>query len=256
MHRNTVIKNTQTLTGGLDHFTVSGVDMRVTANKNSDMKNFYEQSHVLESIVEIFRVCANVVIVGKTTENGVSIAVEHVDAVDPTVIEEKINELGTVPFGDSSTLDLSTVKVSKVKYDMLVEPEPVPAPTIDSGSTSIEEVAGDVVVKVQASGDKLYSLEVGHNAQGTLPEFTIYADSSDVWGDPQSASDAVDAGVEATFDNGLWTLTLKDGGAALETWKTDFGGEIKMYIVVHNTEGNASGDMSGSNYHLLEITVM
>ena len=250
MKRFTQARKTQMLTGGLVHFTVTGVDMRPTADK-SNVQDFYEQSRVLESIIEIFRVRANVVLVSETKEEGVTIAVEHNDAVDASEIQGKIQELGEVPFGDGDTLDLSSVEVTEVTYDIL----PTPAPVIDTNNSSIQEVGGDVVITVQAGGDDLDYLEVDHNAEGTLPEFSIYADSNDVWGDPQSQADADAAGIEATYSNGTWTITLLEGGTALNTWINDFGGYIRMLFVVHNTDGNASGSMSGGNYFELELTV-
>jgi hypothetical protein len=129
------------------------------------------------------------------------------------------------------------------------------APTIDGANTTIAVVDGNVVATVQASGDGIQSLEVDHNAEGTLPEFSVYADPANVWGDAESATQAAAAGLEATYADGLWTLTFLQGGAALQTFVDDYAGNIQLYLVVHNAEGKASGTMDGGNYHRLEITV-
>jgi hypothetical protein len=66
-----------------------------------------------------------------------------------------------------------------------------------------------------------------------------------VWGDPASQSQADAASVVATYNGGTWTLTFLEGGAALNTWIDELGGNIRLYSVVHNTDGNSSGSMSG-----------
>lgn len=123
MKRYTQVQDTQMLTGGLEHFTVTGADIVPTADADAaygteEFNNFYEQARVWEQIIEIFRTRANVVIVSELAAGGFSLAVEHNDAVDVAEIQGKIRDLGTVDFG-GSTVDLSSVVVTKVDYDLL-----------------------------------------------------------------------------------------------------------------------------------------
>ena len=123
MKRYTQVQDTQMLTGGLEHFTVTGADIVPTADADAaygteEFNNFYEQARVWEQMIEIFRTRANVVIVSELATGGFSLAVEHNDAVDVSEIQGKIRDLGTVDFG-GSTVDLSNVVVTKVDYDLL-----------------------------------------------------------------------------------------------------------------------------------------
>ena len=146
MKRYTQVKDTQMLTGGLEHFTVATPTSIVptadseAAYGSDEFNNFYEHARVWEQMIEIFRTRGNVVIVSELTDNGFTVAVEHNDAVDAGEIQEKIRELGSVAFGteevtidpdgtpasgdeytetQDATVDLSGVTVSKVDYDLL-----------------------------------------------------------------------------------------------------------------------------------------
>lgn len=138
-----------------------------------------------------------------------------------------------------------------------VDPEePLAAPVIDEAGSSIAaDDAGNVVARIKVNGEQLYSLEVDHNAEGLLPEFTIYADSANVWGTPESASQAVTAGVEATYVDGEWVITFLDGGAAKDVFMTQRGGRFRLVFVAANAEGTKSGSMSGQEYFVLETVV-
>ena len=149
MKRYTQAKKTQMLTGGLEHFTVTGADIVPTADGSSEyhseeFKNYYEQARVWEKLIEVFRTRGNVVIVSELAAGGFTVAVEHKDAIDASEIQEKIRELGEVPFGTTmvevadefgtlpgeagyvtteeeqdATVDLSGATVTKVDYDLL-----------------------------------------------------------------------------------------------------------------------------------------
>tara|TARA_Y100000034_G_C6730167_1_gene323425 strand:+ start:97 stop:534 length:438 start_codon:yes stop_codon:yes gene_type:complete len=145
MKRYTQAKKTQMLTGGLEHFTVTGADIVPTADGSAEygsgeFKNYYEQARVWEKLIEVFRTRGNVVIVSELAAGGFTVAVEHKDAINPAEIQEKIRELGEVPFGteevtidpdgtpasgdeytevQDATVDLSGVTVTKVDYDLL-----------------------------------------------------------------------------------------------------------------------------------------
>lgn len=144
MKRYTQVQDTQMLTGGLEHFTVATPNSIVPTGDSEaaygsvEFNNYYEQARVWEQIIEIFRTRGNVVIVSELTSDGFTVAVEHNDAIDPNVdannsIQALIRDLGEVPFGVSAgadtdlgteddvqeTVDLSSVVVTKVDYDLL-----------------------------------------------------------------------------------------------------------------------------------------
>ena len=139
MKRYTQVQDTQMLTGGLEHFTVSTPNSIVPTGDSEaaygsvEFNNYYEQARVWEQMIEIFRTRGNVVIVSELAAGGFTVAVEHNDAVDAAEIQAKIRELGSVNFGVSAgtdtelgtsddvqeTVDLSGVTVTKVAYDLL-----------------------------------------------------------------------------------------------------------------------------------------
>lgn len=139
MKRYTQVKDTQMLTGGLEHFTVTTPASIVPTGDSEapygsvEFNNYYEQARVWEKLIEVFRTRGNVVIVSELAAGGFTVAVEHNDAIDPAEIQTKIQELGEVNFGVSAgtdtelgteddvqeTVDLSGVTVAKVDYDLL-----------------------------------------------------------------------------------------------------------------------------------------
>lgn len=139
----------------------------------------------------------------------------------------------------------------------VVEPSPPPLdpPTFDMAATGIEEVDGNIVVRVKANGDSLYSLEVDHNAEAHLPEFTIYASPAPLWGTPEEEAQASDLGVEASYEDGLWTITLLDGGAAKAAFMEHYDGVVRFHLVVANTEGGTTGSMDNGESLTLELTI-
>jgi len=147
MKRYTQVKDTQMLTGGLEHFTVTTPESIVpsasadAAYGTQEFNDYYEQARVWEKLIEIFRTRGNVVIVSELAAGGFTVAVEHNDAIDPAEIQGKIQELGgAVAFGTTEnlvdpdgtpnsgdeytevvpvTVDLSGVTVAQVDYDLL-----------------------------------------------------------------------------------------------------------------------------------------
>ncbi|MFZ6053386.1 HYR-like domain-containing protein, partial [Halocola ammonii] len=101
---------------------------------------------------------------------------------------------------------------------------------------------GNFVWTVDASDDNLFSLEVDHSLQNSLPEFTVYADAGDPYGSAQAATDFANAGVSVIYDdaNQIWTI---DFGPAVTQQLIDNGG-ITFYTVLEDCNGNALGSMS------------
>jgi len=96
------------------------------------------------------------------------------------------------------------------------------------------------VLTVEASDDNLYSLEVDHSFEGTLPEFTVYADADDPWGDPDSAAWAASLGVVLTYDEDDQIWTIDFGPTITETFITD---GVTFYLVLFDQAGNTWGSM-------------
>lgn len=102
----------------------------------------------------------------------------------------------------------------------------------------------DNVLTVSANSElNPYSLEVDHSKEGDLPEFTVYADSTNPYGSAQAETDFNDLGVAVAYDDAdqTWTITFpKDIGGVSTT-------DIEFYLAF--TAVNASGDKYGSMYN-------
>ena len=87
----------------------------------------------------------------------------------------------------------------------------------------------------------LYSLEVDHSLEGQLPEFTVYASTTNPFGSAAAETLFTDEGVSVAYDD------------ADEKWMIDFGsditdtliseGGITFYIVLEDEAGNSFGSM-------------
>lgn len=144
-----------------------------------------------------------------------------------------------------------------------VEPVDETDPVIKSAEV-VKNEAGDLVLTVVAEDENLYSLEVDHShgkhgkwASAGLPEFTIYADSDNVWGELKEGMDPEDFGVTAAYDaeNQTWTLTFGADGQVMGVINNPelSNGAVEFYLVAHDAFGNSSGDMDG-NYEKVVYT--
>lgn len=121
------------------------------------------------------------------------------------------------------------------------------APTIDSvspaeGSLSLGPSETFIFVVDAADAVGLYELEIDHSMSATLPEFSLYADSTNVYGDFESATQfTTAAGVQASYDETeqKWTIDFGTG----VTNDIVANGGITFYIVVKDLAGNQFGSM-------------
>jgi parallel beta-helix repeat protein len=104
------------------------------------------------------------------------------------------------------------------------------------------QAGGNFVWKVQASDANLYSLEVDHSMEGTLPEFTVYASTANVYGSTEAADLFAAAGVSITYNETTQEWTL-DFGASITQQFINNGG-ITFYTVLRDCNRNALGSMS------------
>ncbi|MDY0208338.1 MAG: HYR domain-containing protein, partial [Pseudomonas sp.] len=93
---------------------------------------------------------------------------------------------------------------------------------------------------VQASDDNLYSLEIDHSMEGTLPEFTVYASETDPYGGDVAAFTSAGVSVSYSATTQKWTI---DFGPAVTQQFINNGG-ITFYIVLKDCNGNEFGSMS------------
>jgi uncharacterized repeat protein (TIGR02543 family) len=177
-------------------------------------------------------------------KSGVSIPTEL------SVIPENITELIT-PVRDGYTFvgwydnaELSgeaLVEVPTLTDDLTVYPKwEMNLPKLENAGFTVDS-NGNLVFTLEASGANLYSLEIDHNFEGILPEFTIYADNDQVWGTPNE--DPAGFGVGATYLNGVWTITFTKGGTAYDTILNSGKSSLRFYFVIANDLGDEWGSM-------------
>jgi nicotinamide mononucleotide adenylyltransferase len=158
----------------------------------------------------------------------------------PLVSEAGETFTATVVWNEVST------QVFKVVIGENVTLEPAPDNTAPK-LVGVSPEAGEVnleydetfKLEVTASDENLYELEVDHSMEATLPEFSVYADADNPYGD--SASEFAEAGVEVIYD------------AEEQKWTIDFGEEvtnqivdnegITFYLVLVDEAGNKWGSM-------------
>jgi len=101
------------------------------------------------------------------------------------------------------------------------------------------------VLTVDAFDLNLHSLEVDHSFEGTLPEFTVYADKDNPWGSDEAKELAEDTyGIDLKYDevNQIWTIDF--GAAITNTYFIPNG--VTFYLVLHDKAGNTWGSMFGT----------
>lgn len=123
------------------------------------------------------------------------------------------------------------------------------APTIEVSPTeSTILLATDesfkLIVKINDANP--YALEVDHSFEGTLPEFSVYAQATSTENPfgPYGSQEAMDAfitqGVEVLYDSETSTWTI-DFGAAITAMFAENG--VTFYLVAKDSEGNMFGSM-------------
>lgn len=127
---------------------------------------------------------------------------------------------------------------------------PVGATSLAGVSSNIAEVPGNTdtnfIMKVRAHNDgDLAALEVDHSLQGTLPEFTVYANAANPYGDDQA--DYVAAGLTVSYNPSLseWTFEFDRNGSA---WGViDAAGDVSFYFALKDINGQTLwGTMNGT----------
>lgn len=113
---------------------------------------------------------------------------------------------------------------------------------VTESSSSVVDSNNSIVLTVKTFGD-VAALKVNHNYSkdgsygDILPKFTIYANESDVWGDPQSTSAANSLGVVVTYNAAEqeFTLTIEHDGQAMTDISNIGGDAVEFYIRPRNS---------------------
>ncbi|WP_035375950.1 InlB B-repeat-containing protein, partial [Haploplasma axanthum] len=118
-------------------------------------------------------------------------------------------------------------------------------PKVDKYAPQIEEaefniVNGRLVLVVKAYDENLKELEIDHNLErlAELPEFSVYADSTNPYGDSKNAFEQL--GVIVTFKDGEWTITFGESREEIIKNNTN---KFVVYFVVSDYAGNKFGSM-------------
>ena len=97
------------------------------------------------------------------------------------------------------------------------------------------------VLTVDASDLNLCSLEVDHSFEGTLSEFTVYADAGNPWGSAEAKAGFDAAGLTISYDESAQKWTIDFGAAITNTYFIPNG--VTFYLVLHDMAGYTWGSM-------------
>lgn len=124
------------------------------------------------------------------------------------------------------------------KWEDVVDPQIIVSPEVGQLTVLPEE---SFVLRVEVIDENPYRLEVDHSFEGTLPEFTVYADAANPYGsvEAQQAFEAI--GVSVVYNAATKTFVIDFGVQVTHTHFVDNG--VTFYLVAHDIDGNASGSM-------------
>lgn len=127
--------------------------------------------------------------------------------------------------------------------------------TPDEGDIYLAE-GEDFVLTVDALDDNLFSLEIDHNVT-TLPEFTVYASATNVYGSTAAQNAFEAAGLIVTYDESTqtWTLTFNSAGSALAALLAKQ--DVVFYAVLHDQAGKTWGSMDPTeDFNTFEYSIV
>jgi hypothetical protein len=91
------------------------------------------------------------------------------------------------------------------------------------------------VLTVDAFDLNLYELEIDHSFEGTLPEFSVYADALNPWGTPEDKAQFDAAGVTIAYDETAQKWTIDFGETITDMFIPD---GVTFYMVLKDEAGN------------------
>ncbi|NLY45277.1 MAG: hypothetical protein GX053_04720, partial [Tissierella sp.] len=115
---------------------------------------------------------------------------------------------------------------------------------LPSSSLVLLEENDNFILVVDVTGTDIRELEVDHSMQGTLPEFSVYADPSNPYGSQDLNSAFESEGVTVTYDDNNQEWTINFGEKVTDTIINKGG--ITFYLVIKDQDGNQFGTMYGT----------
>lgn len=240
--------------------------MIVVENSNGENSNFVIKEVIKENKSEVKIGSVKVVTIPKGYYSNVS-AIASEDNGNPAL---SVKGAGKATI-NVAVLDADGRVVGQT--DIAVD---IPYLGIDEDRSKYEydENSGQATLTVVAWDDsRLKELEIDHNygKHGSekvngqvLPEFSVYASKDDPYGGQKQEFKSY--GVEVTYKEeirdgqvrGTWTITFDKGTLArklnelevnnAEEVANEILSNFKFYLVVHDADGNASGDMKNGSY--------
>jgi nitrous oxidase accessory protein NosD len=116
--------------------------------------------------------------------------------------------------------------------------------SVDPPEGTVELASGEsFVLTVDASdtGNNLYELEIDHSLEGTLPEFSVYANAANPYGTAADKAEFDSNGVVVTYFVSEQKWTIDFGDTVTSTYF--IGNNVTFYIKLIDFAGNAFGSM-------------
>lgn len=137
----------------------------------------------------------------------------------------------------------STTPENTFEYDLILDDV---APVMEAVTPAEGDVylAGgeNFVLTIDALDTNLYSLEIDHSMEGSLPEFTVYADSANPYGSAEAKTAFEAQGVFITYDSVAQVWTIDFGNTVTNLFIANPNG-ITFYMVLKDLAGNTWGSM-------------
>ncbi|CCV64138.1 hypothetical protein BN85405610 [Alteracholeplasma palmae J233] len=152
-----------------------------------------------------------------------------------------IDNLSTI--GDYSVIVDGLKEYKHPKKDQqwyVLESYDTEAPELETNTIVNQD--GKIIITIKANDENLHSLEIDHNFEGILPEFTVYASESNPYGTDALRNEFEKQGVEVVFESGKWTIIID--GSSYEKLIKNANSEFIVHFVIADKNGNKFGSMS------------
>ncbi len=155
------------------------------------------------------------------------------------------NLLGTFTFvaPEGKIFDLSGNPLGTLSATMVVTDQTAPIMEAVTPAEGLITLGLDdtFVLTVDAFDLNLYSLEVDHSFEGTLPEFTVYASATNPWGSTEAKAGFDSFGMTVAYDENAQKWTIDFGEVVTDTF---IPGGVDFFMVLHDEADNKWGSMS------------
>lgn len=168
----------------------------------------------------------------------------------PTIWEDGVTDKITANVNQFTTN--AEVKTNQVQY--YLEADKAKAPdTTDPVLEEVTPASGEIelandetfVLTVDAFDEGgLRKLEIDHNMEGELPEFSVYASADNPYGSEEARGQFEEQSVVVTYDEDEQKWTIDFGATITEAFVSKGG--ITFYLVIEDLAGNTFGTMYGT----------